>query len=79
MPSLRRKDQLAFLKGIDLHQPVEKVRLVPGDVVTAYRKHNEDPFKTFYTKPGNSVHRLGVNPEPGGTARGAPSRPWRSA
>ena len=70
MPSLRRKDQLAFLKGVDLHQPVEKVRLVPGDVVTAYRKHNEDPFKTFYTKPGNSVHRLGVNPEPGGTARG---------
>ena len=36
----------------------------PDDVVTAYRKHNEDPFKIFYTKPGNSVHRLGVNPEP---------------
>jgi hypothetical protein len=70
MPSLPRKSQLDYLRGIDLHRPVEIVMLDPGVVVTAYRKHNEDPFKTFYTRPGNSLHRLGVNPEPGGTARG---------
>ena len=70
MPSLPRKSQLSYLKGIDLHQLVEEVTLEAGCVVSAYRKHNEDPFKTFYTRPGNSVHRLGVNPEPGGVARG---------
>jgi hypothetical protein len=70
MPALPRKAQVAFLKGIDLHHPVDEVTLESDDVVSAYRKHNEDPFKIFYTRPGNAVHRLGVNPEPGGTARG---------
>src|SRR5918992_6124734 len=44
MPSLKRKAQLEYLTGIDLHRPVERLTLERGDVVAAYRKHNEDPF-----------------------------------
>src|SRR5918998_684476 len=48
MPTLPWKYRIAFLKAMDLHHPVEVVTLQPGEKLTAYRKHTEDPFKTFY-------------------------------
>ncbi len=66
MPTLPRKYRLAFLKAMDLHHPVEVVTLKPGETLTAYRKHTEDPFKTFFTRRGVSPTTIGLDPNPRG-------------
>lgn len=62
MPKLPQAEMMSFLKGIDLHKPVQRVTLERGTTVAAFRKPTEDPLKLFYTKAGSSVHRLGVDP-----------------
>jgi hypothetical protein len=69
MPSLPAKERFGFLKGIDLHHPVREVVLRPPQLVAAFRLSNESAFKTFYTKVGHSLHRLGLNPADRGFVR----------
>ncbi|HKG96160.1 MAG TPA: hypothetical protein VKA84_29875 [Gemmatimonadaceae bacterium] len=69
MPTLPRGLRLGFLKGMDLHQGVRQVTLGPPEVVAAFRKATEDPFKLFYTRVGTSMHDLGVNPSTRGFQR----------
>lgn len=75
MPGLDRGMQLAFLRGMDLHKPVAQVMLQPGEVIAAFRKGTESPFRLFYTKAGTSVHALGVNPSTRGFRRFRVRRP----
>jgi hypothetical protein len=62
MPSLPRTLRLAFLKAMDLSQPVKAHTLSPPLEFAAFRKCNEDPFKLFYTKIGTGMQHAGLNP-----------------
>lgn len=62
MPELPRPMRFNFLKGMDLHKPVQRVMLSPPALLAAYRRATEDPLKLFFTKAGTSIHSLGVNP-----------------
>jgi hypothetical protein len=62
MPSLSLDEQLGFLRGVDLHQPVREITLSPGVTLAAFRYSTQNPFRLFYTKVGTSQHSLGVNP-----------------
>ena len=62
MPGLPRRMQFNFLKAMDLHKPVHEVLLAAPDMLSAFRKCNEDPVKLFYTRSGVGVDRLALNP-----------------
>jgi hypothetical protein len=62
MPALPPDEQLSFLRGIDLHQPVREISLAPGAFLAAFRYATQNPLRLFYTKVGTSQHSLGINP-----------------
>jgi len=62
MQTLPAAMRFKFLKGIDLHKPVRETTLAPPQVISAFRKSNEGPYRLFYTKAGTSVSLVGVNP-----------------
>lgn len=63
MPALKPSMALNFLLAMDLSRNVNEVILPKGKRVIAFRKASEDVFKLFYTRPGESIHRCGINDE----------------
>lgn len=62
MPEARDGLIISFLKGMDLHKPVQMRRLHPPASVAAFRSCTRDSIGLFYTKQGTSMHILGINP-----------------
>lgn len=61
MPSKPLESIEGYIKGIDLAKPVARVTLAAGDQIVMYGNPNKPGL--FYTKPGTSMNRLGINPE----------------
>jgi hypothetical protein len=62
MPTLAEDTRFGFLRGMDLHKPLEVQWLPDGARVAAFRLADEPLLKLFYTKPGTSPYHLGIVP-----------------
>lgn len=62
MPGLSEETRFGFLRGMDLHKPVQVEWLHVNTPVAAFRREGEPLFKLFYTKPGTSPFQLGIIP-----------------
>lgn len=63
MPRLDPAMAQNFLRATDLSKPVRAVPLKQGERLIAFRTAGESPFKLFFTRPGQSKHSSGLNPE----------------
>jgi len=52
LPDLTPGNAMAHLRAMDLHLPVCRVLVAPGDYITAFRYPGEPPYGSFYTRLG---------------------------
>ncbi len=59
MPEMALPKQLSYMKAMDLSKKVEKVDLMRGEKVIAFRHHTAD-FGEFHSRVGNDPTRMGI-------------------
>lgn len=62
MPALPICRAKSFLAAMDLSRKVAPIVLHKGEKVIAFRNRAESEYKLFYTRPGASIYRSGINP-----------------